>query len=323
MRRQLDRLVEQRLVLDDAAGLEAAARRQDRPSACSRRCGSQAPWRRSRRTPPNGSRRCRAQASIAIDGLRHHRHVEDDAVALADAEVAQNAGQHLRLGQQPVVRDGDLLLRQRRIVDDRRLRAAPGLHVTIDRVPAGVADAAHEPAPVHAGRWIEYLLGRLDPVDGLRGLAPEALRVALAAGVDLVIAARAGIHDAGLPCWGAIVSGTALFASRTRATDGARRLAQTAGLRFDRDQPPRATRALPPAGTPRDRRSCVSFDHRDRGDADWPLQGRLLRPWRDGAAADVALRAAVAGRRHPAADRDGAGRADDLDLSPRPGAPGT
>ena len=42
----------------------------------------------------------RAQASMAIDRLRHHRHVEDDAVALLDAEVAQHAGEHLRLGQQ-------------------------------------------------------------------------------------------------------------------------------------------------------------------------------------------------------------------------------
>ena len=88
---------------------------------------------------------------------------------------------------------------ERRIVDDRRLRAAPGVHMTVDRVPAGVADAAHEPAAVHAGRRIEDLLGLLDPVDRLRGLAPEALRVAQAAGVDLVIAAGAGIHDACLP----------------------------------------------------------------------------------------------------------------------------
>ena len=37
--------------------------------------------------------------------LRHHRHVEDDAVALLDPEVPQHAGEHLGLGQQPVVAD--------------------------------------------------------------------------------------------------------------------------------------------------------------------------------------------------------------------------
>ena len=39
-------------------GSIAAARGRAPPSARRRRCGSRAPWRRSRRTPPNGSRRC-------------------------------------------------------------------------------------------------------------------------------------------------------------------------------------------------------------------------------------------------------------------------
>ena len=36
-------------------------------------------------------------------GFRHHGHIEDDAVALFDAEIAQHGGEHLRLGQQPMV----------------------------------------------------------------------------------------------------------------------------------------------------------------------------------------------------------------------------
>ena len=35
----------------------------------------------------------RAQASIADDGLGHHRHVDDDAVAAADAPPDQHAGE--------------------------------------------------------------------------------------------------------------------------------------------------------------------------------------------------------------------------------------
>ena len=31
--------------------------------------------------------------------FRHHRHVKNDAVALADAEVAQHAAEHLSLGE--------------------------------------------------------------------------------------------------------------------------------------------------------------------------------------------------------------------------------
>src|SRR5262245_43159181 len=80
------------------------------------------------------------------------------------------------------------------IVDDRRLLAAPAQDMSVDRVPASVADAAGEPAPIDAGVGVEYLLGRLDPVDVLRRFAPKTLRVALPARVNLMVAARAGVH---------------------------------------------------------------------------------------------------------------------------------
>src|SRR6516225_9329367 len=73
---------------------------------------------------------------------------------------AQARGKHLRLHLQAMIGDAALLPRQRGIVDDRRLLAAPAQDVAIDRVPAGVADAAGEPAPVDAGIGIEHLLGR-------------------------------------------------------------------------------------------------------------------------------------------------------------------
>src|SRR5262249_38697527 len=90
--------------------------------------------------------------------------------------------------------DGALLPRQRGIVDDRRLLAAPAQDVAIDRVPAGVADAAGEPASVDAGIGIEHLLGRLDPVDVPRRFSPKTLRVALPARIDVVVTAGAGVH---------------------------------------------------------------------------------------------------------------------------------
>jgi hypothetical protein len=68
--------------------------------------------------------------------------------------------------------------------------------MTVDGIPAGVADAIDEPATVDAGRRVEDPLGLLDPVDRLRSLAPESLRIAQAAGVDLVITAGSGVHDA-------------------------------------------------------------------------------------------------------------------------------
>src|ERR1043166_2233611 len=128
------------------------------------------------------------------DRLRHHRHVEDDAVALADAEVAQDRAEQLHFGPEPVVGNDSSGAGKRRVVDDRGLRGTAGQDMAIDRVEAGVADAVREPAPVHAGLRIEHGLRRLEPVDLARSLGPEAVRVALPARINLVIAAGAGVH---------------------------------------------------------------------------------------------------------------------------------
>jgi hypothetical protein len=128
--------------------------------------------------------------------LRNHRHVEDDAVALLDPEVAQNRGQHLHLRQQPIIRDDALGAGQRRIVDDGGLAAAPAVDMPIDRVPTGVADRARKPAAVNPRLRIEHLAGGLDPIDVLRGVRPEAVRVALPARIDLAVAAGASFHIA-------------------------------------------------------------------------------------------------------------------------------
>ena len=81
VRRERDRRVEQRLVLDDALGLDAARRRHDRRAAARRRCASPA---RAAAKPPNTTEwiaPSRAQASMREHGLGHHRHVDHDAVA--------------------------------------------------------------------------------------------------------------------------------------------------------------------------------------------------------------------------------------------------
>ena len=79
--------------------------------------------------------------------FRHHRHVEDDAVALLDAEVAQHGAEQLHLGQQAAVGEGLLGVGDGRIVDQRRLVAAAGGDVAVERVVAGVADAAGNQRP--------------------------------------------------------------------------------------------------------------------------------------------------------------------------------
>ena len=190
-----DRLVEQRLVGDDAARLEAAACREDHLRLGVVDAGGE--FARGKAAEHDRMNRADARAGEHADRrLRHHRHVEDDAVALADAEIAQHGGEHLRLGHQAVIGDGARYPGERRIVDDRGLLAAPGVDVAVDRVEAGIADAADEPAAVNSRCRVEDGLRLLEPVDGLGRLGPKTLRVALPAGVDLVIAARAGIHGA-------------------------------------------------------------------------------------------------------------------------------
>ena len=126
--------------------------------------------------------------------FRHHRHIKNDAVALADAEIAQHAAEHLRFGEQAMVADGALYAGKRRIVDDGGLLAAPGLDMAVDRVETGVADAVGKPAAVDAGLRIEHGFRLLEPVDVGRRLAPKAQRIALPARIDFMVAARTGIH---------------------------------------------------------------------------------------------------------------------------------
>jgi hypothetical protein len=113
---ELDRLVEQRLVGDDAGALEAAARGQDDfrlgvVDAGGELLGGKA-------AEHHRVHRADARAGqYADDGFRHHRHIEDDAVALADAEVAQHGAQELHLGQEAAIAEGLLAVGDRRVID--------------------------------------------------------------------------------------------------------------------------------------------------------------------------------------------------------------
>jgi hypothetical protein len=105
--RERDRLVEQRLVGDDAARLEPAACREDHL-----RLGVVDPsgkLARGETAEHDRVNRADARAGEHADRrLQDHRHVEDDASAFADTEIAQHGGKHLRLGHQTVIGDGAL-----------------------------------------------------------------------------------------------------------------------------------------------------------------------------------------------------------------------
>ena len=183
-----DRLVEQRLVLHDAAGLEPAACREDQLWLGVVDAGRQLPGGKAaehhavhRADPRAGQHRHHR--------FRHHRHVENDAVALCDAEILHDGGERLHFPQQFGVGEFRDRVAERGIVDQRDLVGAAAGDMAIERVVAGVDHGAREPAAVGAERGVEDLLRRLDPVDLARRLGPKALGVGKRAGVDLVIPA--------------------------------------------------------------------------------------------------------------------------------------
>ena len=177
---KFDRLIEQRLVVHEAAGLEPAARREDQFWFGVLDAGGE--FFRRKTAEHHRMHRADPRAGQHRDHrLRHHRHIEDDAVALADAEILHHRGERLHLGQQFGIGefgDGARSSRicQRRIVDQRHLIGAATRDMTIQRVVAGVDHGAREPAAIEAHRRIEDFSRRLDPVDLPRRLAPKSLR---------------------------------------------------------------------------------------------------------------------------------------------------
>ena len=122
-----------------------------------------------------------------LDRLGDHRHVDHHPVALGHAARGQRAGKaghpvaQLGIGD-PVDRPG-----HRAVVDQRRLRAAPGLHMPVHRVPAGVDQRVGEPLVMTVGIGGQGPRRGADPVDGAGLLHPEAVRIRQAAAVDVAI----------------------------------------------------------------------------------------------------------------------------------------
>jgi hypothetical protein len=104
---EIERVVDHRLVVDDAGGLDAARRRDHhrRPGVVDARgefvCGESAEHH-----GVHGAESGRGQHRD--DGLGHHRHVDDDAVALLDAESAQHAREARGLVEQLAIGVGAL-----------------------------------------------------------------------------------------------------------------------------------------------------------------------------------------------------------------------
>ena len=190
MPREIDRLIEQRLVRNDPRALDAATGGEDhlRPAVidagCELLCGKAAEYDRmdgaDARAGEHGEHR-----------FRDHRHVDDDAIAFFHAELVQHGASSctsdMRMGE------GLHCFGDGRIVDQRRLVVSAGENVTIKRIVASVACAADEPAAVDAGRRIEIFFGfrtsrcRPPPLPRTSGLRCQRAP-------DLVVTAAAGVH---------------------------------------------------------------------------------------------------------------------------------
>ena len=120
---ELDRLVEQRLIRDDARALDAAARRQNDFRLGVVDAGGELLGGKTAEHHRMHGADARA-GQHREHRLRHHRHVDDDAVAFGDAEVAQHGAEQLHLGQHAAVSESLLGVGDRGIVDQRGLVVA-------------------------------------------------------------------------------------------------------------------------------------------------------------------------------------------------------
>ena len=107
----------------------------------------------------------------------NHRHINDDAVAFANAQLCQHARKSGGGVAQFAVRKRFDLIADGAVVNERGLVGAAGFDVPVERVEAGVELAASEPAVEGGAGIVEDLVPLLVPVDGRASLAPERFGV--------------------------------------------------------------------------------------------------------------------------------------------------
>ena len=122
------------------------------------------------------------------DGLRDHRHVDDDSVAFANACIFYHACSDNHFGQKLSITDVFFCGCYRAVVDQGNLLAAPAVNMSINSIVAGVADAIREPAAIDASTCIKNHLWCFEPINGARCIAPKSQRIALAVRIKRCIA---------------------------------------------------------------------------------------------------------------------------------------
>ncbi|OIQ70140.1 hypothetical protein GALL_482510 [mine drainage metagenome] len=184
VRRHLDRAVQQRFVMHNAARLDPARGGDDRLGLCV----VDAHGKLGRGEPAEYHRVDRTKAGAGqhrLQRLGHHRHVDDDAVALFDALGAQGAGKACHALLQLGIGDATGGMGDGAVVDDGKLIATPGQNVAVHRVPAGVDHAVLEPFVKRCVVGKQCAGGFFDPVNRLGLRHPEPFGVSFPACVDV------------------------------------------------------------------------------------------------------------------------------------------
>ncbi len=147
MFRKIECLIEQWLVFDEAARLDAAGRRNDCRWRCVVDTGCQ--FVRCEATENHGVHGAYAGAGQDRDDrFGDHRHVDDDPVAPLYAVIDEGACKKGYLVTELAVTDCALRARHRAVVNDRCLFTAAVCHVPVKCVVTGVQASAGKP-PVY------------------------------------------------------------------------------------------------------------------------------------------------------------------------------
>ena len=191
VRRQPDRLVQERLVGHHLAAARAAVGADDQ-----RRRGVLDPAREAdRREAAEDHRMDRPDPRAGEHRehrLRDHRHVDEHPIAAAHAERRHRRGHPLDLAVQLREGVGARLVGLGRDVDQRG-PVGLGRQPAVDRVVAQVGRAADEPPRERRARVVEHALERRVPVDAAGLLGPERVSVVDRPAVDAAV-----VHDVSL-----------------------------------------------------------------------------------------------------------------------------
>lgn len=183
----LDRLVDQGLVGDDATRLEPAARGdyQLRTAIVDAR----RKFAGGKPAENDGVNRTDAGAGEhGKDRLRHHRHIKDDTITFADAALDQRCCDGHHFPKHLIIGKMALLAVHCAVEDDCSLAAAAGGHMPVQAIVAGIGFRAGEPAAIHALIGRENPLRRLEPVDVIGRFAPEGFGITFPGRIGLMIA---------------------------------------------------------------------------------------------------------------------------------------